>query len=104
MKKRISIGDFEKMVANRFAKVCHRKKIGDLTVFVADGHNGNVYKTWYAVGTPEKLDFAQILEFPKWEKINGVLLPSSRDWRIKAALEKAEEIIPYLKRTPIYAR
>lgn len=99
----MNIREFETMVKGRSMSMTERKHIDDVEVYVCDGLDGEKYTTWYAVGRdPENLDFAQRLEFAKYEDINGVLVASKKEWRVNKAFEEAKKMIPNIKRTPIY--
>ena len=104
MKKKIALSDFETMTRNRGMTPAVRTKVDQFDVFIADGYSDKEKKfiTWWAVGTPERMDLAQILEFDKYEEREGIKVPSDRDSRVKATMEHVKNIIPNIKRTPIY--
>lgn len=100
----MKLSDFETMVTNRGMRVAHREDISDFTVFIADGWSDKQEKfvTWWAIGTPEQIDIAQILEFDKYEDMSGLKIPSKREWRVKSAIEHVKEVIPNIRKTAIY--
>lgn len=99
--RNISVREFETMTRNRGMLPIAREKIMGMDVFVADGMSTkkDVYVTWFGVGaTPDKLDIAQILEFPKYEEVNGLQIQSKREWRKKKALEEARNLVPRIRK------
>lgn len=104
MKKKINLSHFQNMTSNRGMTMAHKEYLNPFHVFIADGWSDKQKKfiTWWAVGDTERLDLAQILEFDEYETINGLMVKSERKWRINKTIERVKELIPTLRKLPIY--